>query len=282
MSDTLPFDNEPLGNLKTYFVYELIDPRDNKVFYVGKGKNRREDDHKSGDKDLKEQKIRDIEEAGNDVKRILIGRYDTQEEAFAVETTLIKWVYGYDNLKNIDPGRYHAFVRSHYQKIAAEYPHITGIDRERTLSVNTGEYTQGQIQQIHDNNIFEKLESIKQYLSSELTSSIVISEPNLKIPQDPHIQLTGFSEGISLILKLRLAGQECVLSYVPINNTKEAKASFVSSMQRSFGENIKLNKGNIFNSRYLLIKNDEGKPDTSNQSDLASIKRKLMLAIKLN
>ena len=189
-------------------------------------------------------------------------------------------MYGYDNLTNIDPGRYHAFVRSHYQKVAADYPHMTGIDRERTLNVNTGDYTQAQIQQIHDNNIFEKLEAIKQYLSSELNKSIVISDPNLKIPQDPHIHLTGFSDDISLILKLRLTGQECTISYVPIGQTREEDIRFASSMQKLCGESVKLNKGNIFNSRYLLIKNAQGKPDVTNQNDLANIKKKLMLAIK--
>jgi len=99
---------------KKFFLYELIDPRNNSVFYVGKGQGRREYDHVSGDIAAKGKIILDIEKAGYDVKRVIIGRYDTDSEAFAVETTLTKWVYGLDNLTNIVPGRYYSFVRSNY------------------------------------------------------------------------------------------------------------------------------------------------------------------------
>ena len=34
------FSNEAIDNLK-YYVYKLIDPRDGKVFYIGKGKGNR-------------------------------------------------------------------------------------------------------------------------------------------------------------------------------------------------------------------------------------------------
>ena len=34
------FSKEAIDNLK-YYVYKLIDPRDGKVFYIGKGKNDR-------------------------------------------------------------------------------------------------------------------------------------------------------------------------------------------------------------------------------------------------
>jgi hypothetical protein len=266
--------------LKKFFVYELIDPRDNKVFYVGMGQGRREYDHKPGESGLKERRILDIEKDGLEVKRIIIGRYDTRAEALSVETTLIKWVYGLDELTNIDPGKYHIFVRPAYHKIKGEYPHITGIDRQRMLNSNTGEYTAAQRQQIEGNNIYEKLETINQYLSSVLHSEVRVSEPNIKKPQDPHLHIHGFSEHISIVLKLRLSGKDCTLAYIPISNSKVDKDSFEVDMKHIFGNNIALSKGNIFQSAYLLIKKESGSPDTTDSSNLSAIKNKLEMAIK--
>lgn len=93
---------------KNYYVYELLD-NEGKVFYVGKGMGERayshEEEAKIDNKETKKlDKIRELEQSGNKVKIIVIGRYDTEAEAFAVESTLIHWVYGYDNLTNVQSG----------------------------------------------------------------------------------------------------------------------------------------------------------------------------------
>ena len=44
------------------------------------------------------KKIQEIEKRGKNVYRVIIGRYETEEEALSVEATLIKWVYGFDNI----------------------------------------------------------------------------------------------------------------------------------------------------------------------------------------
>ena len=64
-----------------------------KPFYVGKGKNKRDLQHKSGNYDSKQKKIQEIEKRGKKVYRVIIGRYETEEEALSVEATLIKWVF---------------------------------------------------------------------------------------------------------------------------------------------------------------------------------------------
>lgn len=88
-----------------YYVYRLIDPRDNKTFYVGKGKENRVFAHvndelkftENADDDVfiedeisaKTQTIRDIHKAGKEVKHV-IHRYGMSEnEALEVEAALI-------------------------------------------------------------------------------------------------------------------------------------------------------------------------------------------------
>lgn len=107
-------DIENLSNvqsieLKEHYVYELIDSRNNEVFYVGKGVEHRVEQHKkdaeNNQSTEKLKRISDIElDDGKIIERIL-GRYDTDNEARAVEATLIKYIYGIDNLTNKVHGR---------------------------------------------------------------------------------------------------------------------------------------------------------------------------------
>ncbi len=268
-----------IAALKPYFVYELIDPRDNSVFYVGKGSGKRDEDHKAGDKDKKQKRIHNIEAAGYEVKRVIIGRYDTEDEAFAVETILIKWVYGYDNLTNIDPGKYHAVVRPKYQKDEANYTVISGIDREKRIDINTGEYTAEQKQKLDDNKIFEKLEGVAQYLASHLADVAAVSTPNLDRPQDPHLKITDFSENIILSLKLSLTGKDCTLAYLPVGSDKNEAQRFKAAMQEAFGNSVSLSKGNIFNSFYMLERDEKGAIIKHHHADFDSIKLLVQRAI---
>lgn len=103
--------------MKEYYVYELIDLSDRKnpkTFYVGKGIGSRVKNHailvahkiKHGETitDPKEQEIQNLLETKN-IKpdclgELVIGRYETESEALAVEATLIKWAHGQQNLTN--------------------------------------------------------------------------------------------------------------------------------------------------------------------------------------
>ena len=89
------FSEKALIALDGYYVYALIDPRDNKVFYIGKGVGNRVFMHEieSGksleSEKLKLKKIRDIENAGFSVKKLIVNWGLTESEAFAAEATLI-------------------------------------------------------------------------------------------------------------------------------------------------------------------------------------------------
>ena len=48
--------------LLPFFVYAIFEPNENKPFYVGMGQGKRDEAHKSGYKDQKEKKLKEIED----------------------------------------------------------------------------------------------------------------------------------------------------------------------------------------------------------------------------
>ena len=108
------FSEKTLEAINGYYVYALIDPRTNSVFYIGKGTGNRIFSHElesqKPQKSEKEklQKIRDIEKSGFHVKRIMINWGLTESEAFIAEATLINLfnVISENQLTNIVAGHH--------------------------------------------------------------------------------------------------------------------------------------------------------------------------------
>ena len=121
--------------LKEYYVYELRDPCDDAVFYVGKGKGRRAEHHeKEAIKDeengtAKSIRIMEIRARNESPKIVVIGRFESEAAALAVEAVMIHWVYGHDsdyeesNLTNIQGGHGRDSIRNR-----GDYNVIEGID----------------------------------------------------------------------------------------------------------------------------------------------------------
>lgn len=90
-----------------YYVYCLVDPRDNKIFYIGKGNGNRVFQHAQNALDenltsLKLDTIRDIIKAELVVKYYIIRHGLNEEEAFLVESVLIDmFTYGQFNLESV-------------------------------------------------------------------------------------------------------------------------------------------------------------------------------------
>ena len=101
--------------LLPFYVYVLADPTSEKVFYVGKGQDQRVLQHwkevnRELEKDLptessKNNILRRLKNEGKEPLQLVIGRYKLESEAFCVEATLINWMYGYDNLSNLNRGK---------------------------------------------------------------------------------------------------------------------------------------------------------------------------------
>lgn len=91
----------------SYYVYELVDPRTNTVFYVGKGKKSRVKAHeveaKKGFISLKCDRIREIWAAGFEVTNVRVASFCDEQDAYDFEAARI-CEYGLNNLTNIAPG----------------------------------------------------------------------------------------------------------------------------------------------------------------------------------
>lgn len=89
------FSEKALEALEGFYVYALVDPRNNSVFYIGKGTGNRVFSHEIESGKSKEseknklKKIREIEDSGFSVKRLIINWGLTENEAFVAEATLI-------------------------------------------------------------------------------------------------------------------------------------------------------------------------------------------------
>ncbi len=93
--------------MKPFYVYELIDPRDGKPFYVGKGKGNRVDRH---EKDAKAgaclgrfDTIKDIWADGLEVEKRVVARFEREADAFKAESARIAKI-GPENLTNWTSG----------------------------------------------------------------------------------------------------------------------------------------------------------------------------------
>jgi len=96
--------------LKKYYVYTLVDPRTNKVFYIGKGVHNRMYNHefavRSNSWDGNAEKCKLIKEIIDSGNKIIYNKpYSnlSEEDAFTKEKELIS-KYGLSNLTNIKPG----------------------------------------------------------------------------------------------------------------------------------------------------------------------------------
>lgn len=114
------FSEKSLLSLGDFYVYGLVDPRTNKIFYIGKGTGNRVFNHEkeslnSPDSDkLKLKTISEIKKEGLAVKKIIIHHNLSESEAYAAETALIN-VFHYVNdaaLTNIAAGHHFSEVMS--------------------------------------------------------------------------------------------------------------------------------------------------------------------------
>lgn len=98
---------------KEYYVYALIDPRDNEYFYIGKGKGNRYNSHlneklKDVTNILKYSRIKEIQNENQKVKIEILFPYLTEEAAFKLEMIIIYKIgrksFREGNLLNFAPG----------------------------------------------------------------------------------------------------------------------------------------------------------------------------------
>lgn len=219
------------SSLPPYYVYELRALSTNEVFYVGKGSGQRVFDHTAGDQDEKARRIAAIEAAGDKVRPVIVGRFATEAEAFAVESVLIRWVYGFQNLTNRVLGHRAAFVRDYNCRDPDHDSPLPGIDVERPLPRQmTGAYTAEQRRRIMQNAIPEKLEALRAaLLTSRQLQGLTISDVDLVDADNPRLWVSGFSDAVRLCVALQLSGKRVKLGLNPLNT--KALAAFDRALQ---------------------------------------------------
>jgi hypothetical protein len=253
--------NEPTNidqteNLLPYFVYLLLDPKETTPFYVGKGMGKRDLDHKEGEKDKKEIKIKEIISRGGEVSRVIIGRYETEAEAFSVEATLIKWVYGFNNLTNLVQGRHHMYIRPYSEEKLKnkQFEYLDRIDREKNYQINSGVYTKDLLEKIKSNEVLQKLAYAKEILR-ERFPYLHVGEENILSAQDPCILINGFSEFVQIQVRMPPGtGRNFTINYLPVDS--KSKNDFEETIIKLFpGEKVR--KGGVYGRYYPYMEENE-------------------------
>ena len=170
--DQLNTQHQEFGKpLKPHYVYILADPlQNNEIFYVGKGTSQRGHDHykealrPDAQDSQKIARIKSIHDQGSEPLVRVIGRFDTEDRAYAVESTLIHWVYGLENLANIQPGRGHRQIRSRKEGLIIE---LQDIDIPKRMKITGNGYLQEKIDNHARHNHFEMMDELYIFLKEK-------------------------------------------------------------------------------------------------------------------
>ena len=163
---------EELVPLLPYYVYALIDPQTMQVFYVGKGTGIRANQHLhevdamlARQEELttaKHLKIQEIYGRQQKPIELVIARFETEDEAFAVESVLIKWVYGFDSLTNVVQGHGSQYVREKDDYLAR-----IDLDIQAPVRTSDGSYAKANIDNLRSVGAYALLELIQNRLTAE-------------------------------------------------------------------------------------------------------------------
>lgn len=252
--------------LKQFYVYVLIDPRDNEVFYVGKGQGERAFQHErdvisqinklSADevtefKHNKEERIKDILSCSREVSSFVIGRYNTEVESLAVESTLIKWVYGFDELTNKVHGHGHDSIRA-----KDDYSELPCIDVPEPIRSNDGSFTEANRNGIVEHKIEEKLNILISLIQeSDLACKNHVGTALLHQPKEPCFFIQ-YNEYIGIQCIVFPSGTDRLVTSIkvmPNANDHKLSDNYLGALARNTGLVAK----GVFRRRY--VKKDDWK-----------------------
>lgn len=117
----------------------------------------------------KRQRIKDILDSSMAPIELIVARFETEDEAFAVEAMLINLVYGFDNLTNLNRGHGSSFMRTFQdmQKVQrevtaqAQLDKIPGIDLQIIKGVRDGAFKNDKIRGLTVAGAYDKLEELQ-------------------------------------------------------------------------------------------------------------------------
>ena len=172
MSDSIEMGQQ---GLPEHYVYVLADPvteGDPEVFYVGKGRGSRLEAHEAdfervlsngGDVNQhpKFERLQDMRRNGRKPLSLIIGRFETNEEALAVECMSIKYFFGINSLCNKVHGHGADNCRA-----KGVWEVVPGLDIEAAPRLATGEETARHKAQLAAAGAYEVLAELKERLGA--------------------------------------------------------------------------------------------------------------------
>lgn len=242
-------DSEETIPLLDHYVYCLIDPRNRLPFYIGKGQGSRAGHHakEAAHKDAngktiegrKLLKIKEIHDADLKVEELVVARFETEDEAFAVEATLIHWVHGKENLTNEQSGHGVRFIRPF-----GNFETIQGIDIPTPLRSFNGEFKDKKMTGLLESGAYLLLEKLKESLSYHQ-----LNWRDFSAPADRRLN-PGESNGVIGVL-VQIQGvdfrvcfgksQELTLAIMNTDSTRSPKAQqFLKKIENNLGPNFSL------------------------------------------
>jgi hypothetical protein len=223
--------------LLPYYVYVLRDPRSDQIFYVGKGTGGRINAHelesmRDPNSEGGSKKMAQIAAIRKEDKDVVIGRvvarFETEKEAFAAESVLIHWVYGFprdyveSTLTNLQPGH----GGSDYVRRRGDFDERRNLD-VCTVRLNDGSFTRDIAARNKVFGIERKLDALKDYLRSVKPEWSITDAVPLR-PKDPCIYVN-VSDVARIQILLRATSTESVILNVrSISNSSVDKANFCS------------------------------------------------------
>jgi len=224
-----PFQTGSFASLKRYYTYLLIDPRSNEVFYVGKGTEDRIFQHRIEAKNnpaetAKRQRLKELSSQGLTEKRVVVGRFDTDKEAFAAESTLIHWVYGKDNLTNDQSGHGADYIRP-----KGNYDYLPGIDEPELA------FSKREIEKRQRYNVIDYLKEIEKIINDKYS----IAFDGIDTSREKHTYL----------FKLMCDVKLCIVTH---HNPRKSAAVTIECIQNNpfyKDQIIKISNKTNFNSR---------------------------------
>jgi hypothetical protein len=240
--------------LREFYVYALIDPRNGSIFYVGKGKRERilhhagqviveeafQDCDDSEDnsnveqpRTEKEQRIAEIKIAGLAVIERVLARFNTADEAYAVESVLIHWVYGRKHeggmLTNIQAGHNHNHVRRKGNLDQCEH-----LDVVKQMRSDPGVYGSTELKKLQDKQIPSiAIETVQQLriLLPQRMRHITITEP-VVIESGRWVGADVGMDEPDVILRLQFSLQKLTTNLRPSDEGKKAgRQAFVDRVK---------------------------------------------------
>lgn len=170
-----------MNSKQEYYVYGLIDPKNNEIFYIGKGKGNRVFDHfteqlqKSKGNKLKIKRINSIQQEGKQPKIKYFSKNLDEETAYILEKCLIerigRSIFKHGPLTNILEGGGNDFLSESNEKINLqyikyEYPEIYNIINN--IPYTSKEFEINQTQKRIVNKIIEEIDKYDKNLWKDI------------------------------------------------------------------------------------------------------------------